>query len=428
VIKQGLKKVLNTLPKTVLSKLLARKAKEAGLKIPFKAIEAFAEHLLAGNEGQFVWDDAKHKNKVVKIAITADEIDAAMAKVLDALPETVLKATDVAGNRMFEIFCERWPAEHAAQQNEISSFKERMEERWGEGLGYLRMLLTCSRDIGQDTLKRHNKSKSRQRIHRRWVLLRLHARACQITDEIVCLMENGFADGAMARWRTLHELSVVASLIADGDEDLAERYILHDAVEVKRQADEYDATQVSLGFAPLGKRMRRTIELRYQTVLDRFGKEFTYPYGWAAKHLGHKKPTFKELQIAANRASMNSHYKLASFNIHAGARSLFFNLSSIGDQDVVLGGRSNAGLVDPGERAAQSLALITSLYMGETTDLDRIFELNYLLNVRDAVSPSLEKAANGLLREEQERQKQLVTKRKQSAIARKKRISGKDKK
>lgn len=412
MIKQGLKKILKALPKTVLSKLLARKAKEAGLKIPFKAVDAFAEHLLSGEKAQFVWDDAKIKTKLLKLAITEDEVDAAMTKVWDALPETVLKASEVASDRMFKIFCERWPAEHAAQQYEIAGFKERMEERWGEGLSYLRMLLTCSRDIGQETLQRHNKSKSKQRVHRRWVLLRLHARACQVTDEIICLMENGFADGAMARWRTIHELFVVAALIADGDEDLAERYIIHDAVEVKRQVDEYEETQVPLGFAPIGKRMRKTIELRYQAVFDRFGKEFTYPYGWAAQHLGQKKPTFKDLQIAANRTSMNSHYKLASFNIHAGARSLFFNLSSMGDHDVVLAGRSNAGLVDPGERAAQSLALITSLYVGETTDLDRIFKLDCLLNMRDAVAPSLEKAAQSLLHEEQARQKLLVRKRK----------------
>ncbi|MGH8049421.1 MAG: DUF5677 domain-containing protein [Arenimonas sp.] len=428
MIKQRLKKILAGLPKTVLSKLLARKAKEAGLKIPFKAVEAFAEHLLSGKAGQFVWDDGKNKTELLTLVITEEEIDAAMTKVLDALPETVQKASDVASNRMFEIFCERWPAEHAAQQDEIARFKQRMEERWGEGLGYLRMLLTCSRDIGRETLQRHNRSKSKQHIHRRWVLLRLHARACQVTDEILCLMENGFADGAMARWRTLHELSVVAALIANGDEDLAERYILHDAVELKLQADDYDATQVPLGSARIGKRIRRAIEKQYQAVFNRFGKPFTNPYGWAAKHLNQKKPTFKEIQIAANHASMNSYYKLASFNVHAGARSLFFNLSSMGDSGIVFAGRSNAGLVDPGERAAQSLAFITGLYVGETTDLDRIFELSCLLEVRDAVARSLQKASETLLNEEHARQEKNSARRKRSAPIRSKQNSAKDKK
>lgn len=412
VIKKALLKTFDALPKTILHRLLARKVKEAGVDMPPEIVDAFVEHVLSQKEGQFVWNDAPDgEDTSVKLVITEEdgqEVNAAVARALEAMPEAVLKATEAASNRLFKRFCERWEVEHDAQRYDLEGFRNNMEERWGKGLGYLRMLLTCSREAGRNTSKRHNKSKSKKHMYRRWVLVRLHARACQVTDEIICLMENGFADGAMARWRTLHELSVVATLISDGDEDLAERYILHDAVEVKRQADDYDATQVPLGFSPINKREREFIEREYKAVLDRFGLAFAHPYGWAAKCLNHKRPTFKELQVAADRAGMNSYYKMASFNVHAGARSLFFNLSSMGDQDLILAGRSNAGLVEPGERAAQTLSLITSLYVGGTFDFDRIAELNALLNVRDAVSPALQRASKRLLREERAKQRRLT--------------------
>lgn len=414
MIKKALQEVLEAMPKTILRKMLARKIREAGVDIPQVGVDALVEHILSGQNGDFVWDDTKPEDTGLKLEFTeedAQEIDAAINRVLEAIPEAVLHASKVTSDQMFKSLRDRWAVEYATQQYELEEFRARMEVRWGEGLGYLRMLLTCCRDIGRETVKRHNKSKSKRNMQRRWVLVRLHARACQVSDEIICLMENGFADGAMARWRTLHELSVVATLIADGDEELAERYILHDAVEVKRQADDYDATHVPLGQPPIGKRQRSSIEQQYRGVLDRFGPTFAHPYGWASEHLNHKKPTFKELQIAANRAGMSSHYKLASFNVHAGARSLFFNLSSMGDQDVLLAGRSNAGLTEPGERTAQTLLLITSLYVCDTVNLDRITMLNSLIRMRDAVTPALLRADRRLLRDERARQKQVVERR-----------------
>ena len=42
------------------------------------------------------------------------------------------------------------------------------------------------------------------------VQTRLHARACQIAREVLTLLYAGFAEGAMARWRALHELAVLS--------------------------------------------------------------------------------------------------------------------------------------------------------------------------------------------------------------------------
>ncbi|MDP2029191.1 MAG: DUF5677 domain-containing protein [Thiobacillus sp.] len=419
MIKQALQEILDSLPKRILLDLLSRKVKEVGLNMPREVIDAFAEHILTKQEGSFVWHDSPDsENRNIKLEFTKEdiqEIDLKVEKTIKAIPEAILEASDRTSYQIFKRLREKWDMEYAAQQYVQESFRYGMEERWGRGLDYLRMLLTSCRDIGQQTMKRHSKSKSKQNMYRRWVMIRLHTRACQVSDEIICLMENGFADGAMARWRTLHEISIVAALIADGDEDLAERYILHDAVEVKRQADDYDETQVPLGFSPIGKRHRRGIEQQYEAALNRFGTTFAHPYGWAAKHLNLKKPTFKDLQEAADRAGMSSHYKMASFNVHASARSLFFNLASIGDQTIFPAGRSNAGLVDPGERTAHTLALITSLYVGHTLNIDRIIELKALLRIRDAVGPALWGANKRLERDEQARNIKLAERRERRA-------------
>lgn len=404
MIKRALLNAFNSLHKTILHKLITRKLKEAEFEMPPEALEAFINHLLSGQKNDFVWkDELGFEIKNLVLEITEEdlrEVESAIEKALEVMPEAIHLAVENASKLLFKSLKKRWNNEYLAQQNELQAFKESMEQRWGEGFGYLRMLLTCCREIGAQTFKRHNKSRSKRQKLRRWVLVRLHTRACQVADEIICLIENGFAEGAMARWRTLHELSVIAILISDGDEDLAERYILHDAVEVKRQADEYEASQVPLGGAPISKRERKEIDREYLAALGRYGTTFAHPYGWAAKHLNQKKPTFKDLQLAADRADMGSYYKLASFNIHASARSLFFNLSAMGDQDILLAGRCNAGFVEPGERMANTLTLITILYVGTASNFDLLIALECLIYIRDAVGPALRKADRRLLKDE----------------------------
>ena len=79
-----------------------------------------------------------------------------------------------------------------------------MPTRWGKGLDLLRMLLTISREFGEEAHAKARRSRARSSRYRTDVLLRLHACACQVAGEIIKLMESGRADGAMARWRTLH--------------------------------------------------------------------------------------------------------------------------------------------------------------------------------------------------------------------------------
>jgi len=409
-IEKILSKGLAKIPKMIFRPLLERKIKEAGVEMPDNAIDALANHILAGENKPFIWDDPKSEDAAhrdLKLTITdADisEIESAIAKVMESIPELTTKIAKDTGDRIFKRIRDQWPPQDAFRQFEVDSFRENMEARWGVGLSYLRMLLECCRELGAETNKRHNKSKSRRHRFRRWVLVRLHARACQITDEIICLMENGFANGAMARWRTLHEISVVSMLIRDGDEDLAERYIVHNEIEVKRHADEFDATQAVLGYDKISDRQRQHIDAEYAAAIERYGGSFATPYGWAAKYLSLKKPTFKDLQLKSNSSSKNTYYKMASLDVHATARGLFFSLNVI-SENLLLSGRSNAGLMEPGISAAGSLLIVMHALSGNTTNLDRLVEIHSLLRIREAIETALSRADRKLRKDERGRAK-----------------------
>jgi len=53
-------------------------------------------------------------------------------------------------------------------------------------------------------------------------IIHIHARACQVALEILCLLRNGFADAAFARCRTLWELVIYSNFINTYGEGIAQ--------------------------------------------------------------------------------------------------------------------------------------------------------------------------------------------------------------
>ena len=403
-LQEAFDKTIQGIPKAVLMKVLDRKLSQSGFLWPPPAVEAFAEHLLAQRPGPFVWTDAAGD-------ITSDqEIDLSFEKedcaelddIVEKLPDMTRQviADCVASTK--KSLDAHWMSESNEQNREIQEFKVNLEERWGNGLTKLRMLLTCCRELGSECFFSSDDS---QLCHAKgFVSVRLHARACQVAEEVIVLLENGFADGAAARWRTLHELTVVSILIMDGDEDLAQRYIDHDAVDRKRAADDYESTTAPL--VKIKKKTRMEIDKQFEQAKVKYGKPFTGQYGWAAALLTLKQPTFKDLEAAAGRVSSRFCYRSASNNVHAGTGGISSRLSTMGTSDLVIAGRSNAGLCGPAQNTAYSLTLITSTFLGTPHNLDQIVELSILVKLRDDACKYLAKAANLLTKQENELRKQ----------------------
>lgn len=397
---------LMSLPRLALKPILERKLEEQKVALPEGALEALVDHILSDSGESFVWDDGNEElpkdNHELVLSFGETDVNAIekfIERVHEALPDVIHEAVTKSGVLLSSKLRKRWEFDEPIQRYEYDEFRSRLEERWGEGLSLLRLLLEVVREIGADIQRRHRKSRSKRYVLRRFVLGRLHLRSCQVADEIVTLMENGFADGAMARWRTLHEIDVIATIIADGDEELARRYIDHDAVEVKKQADDYEEKQVPLGYAPLAKRERKRIEDSYNEAIRKYGQSFRYEYGWASDHLKDKKPDFKKLQDIAKQSSMNSYYKLANFNVHAGVHAIFFSLSNMAS-GVPLSGRSNAGLMEPGQNTAYTLVRITGALIGIPKNIDKAVELSCLISIRDAVPKAFGRAGRKLKRDE----------------------------
>jgi len=402
VLQRELERSFEKLPEVALRNILKRKLKEAGRRLPRPAFNALVRHLLDGKDEEFEWDGPDNGElHLVFDDYDLAEVDAFQRAFEEELPDIITRLATKSGRDLFHSLSDRWTTQGAEFRAADEGFRVRLRLRWGEGLDLLGMLLTCCREIAAEEHRRRLRSRKARADPRVFVLFRLHARACQVANEILCLMENGFADGAMARWRTLHELAVIAAVIEVGDDDLAQRYIDHDAVDLKRQADDYDAAHEN----PISPQKRAAINAGYDAALDRYGKAFGGSNGWAAHHLGKERPTFRDLQDEAGRSSMNPYFKLASFSIHAGSRSMFSRLTTLDPGAGPGAGRSNAGLLQPGMNTAFSLMQITAAVLPVPADLDRQIEMTSILEIRDRVAPALRKADRQLRRDEQAHQK-----------------------
>jgi len=365
-IDEVFEEVLKGLPQRMFSKLLREKLDAQGVKLSLLELETLAKEILQGGKDTFLLkrDEIKEDRKII-LDFSAKDVEHIEQKLTHfcerELQEAVVSAISDISPKLLADLKERWPAESRLERQDLGEFRKRLYDRWQLPLERLRMLLTISREFGEGI--NHKVRQSTDDTTRKYlveVLTRSHARACQITEEILCLLEGGFADGAMARWRTLHEVAVVTSFIARHGEDLAERYVLHEAVEANRAAAEYQKCGPRLGYAPFEDNELRVLQSSCDAVMARFGTDFKGQYGWAAHHLKIAKPTFADIERSVGNGYLRAHYRMASHNVHANPKGVFFKLGILGESQVLLSGPSNAGLADPGDRTAWSLAHISA--------------------------------------------------------------------
>jgi hypothetical protein len=383
------------LPTLFLEHRISKKLKEQGVKAPKGLSQQIAAHLLSGSTEPFV-SPGTALGKQIHLTIDGSDLEEVLQGLErfcdEQLPALLPSMAGKASKKVLKQLKTRGPNEKSQQEDDIAEFRERMEGRWGKALGQLRMLLTMSREWCHNISVRESHRKKHKNKRFRKLLIRLLVRACQVTDEILCLLENGFADGAMARWRTLHEIAVVAAVILQYGDDMAVRYIDHQAVESKRAMDKYIASAPKLGYKPLSSLAQAKIVKAYDQAITKYGKNFDSDYGWAAFHLKKERPSFVRLEEAAGRAEMRSHYQMGNDNIHAGIKSMYVRLGLQGNYDGLLAGRSNAGLTEPGQNAAHTLTQLAVLVCLSEPVFDDCVIADMLMTLRDEIPRSFGRA------------------------------------
>ena len=274
--------------------------------------------------------------------------------------------------------------EHASLR---SGFESRLTEVWGTAFDLLEMLLVMVTEAGDEFNSEFRAEAAHQQDFVFDVLTRLHARACQIGYEVLTLLKAGHADGAHARWRTLHEIAVVALFIREHGQDIAERYVLHDAIDSYKDAQKYQEYCQALHVEPFSDQEMAEMRAQHDRVLDRFGEDYRSWYGWAAVALVDTRPTFAKIERNVGLEHWRPYYGMASHNVHAKTRGIAFRLGLLPEQHshVLLAGASNTGLADPGQGAAISLHQVTVALLLTRPNFDRLMILTAMYQIVDEI-------------------------------------------
>jgi len=268
------------------------------------------------------------------------------------------------------------------RRKDRTSFESRVEKKWRKGMDLLEAFLEIALELGSDFNQEFRAEATQQNDYVFDVLVRLHARACQIASEILTLLRSGHADGAHARWRSLHEITVVAMVITSGGNNLAERYLLHDGVESYKAALLYRQQCDRLGYEPMTDEEFHAVEANYQQLLARFGSSYRRDYGWAATALNKENPTFRDLEDSVELSHLRPFYKMASHNVHANPKGVYFKLGLYpSSAEILLAGPSDTGLTDPADGTALSLGQITTTLLMTRPNIDRLVICETLLTL-----------------------------------------------
>lgn len=316
----------------------------------------------------------------------------------ESLPSNISKTAEELSKNVLEDLKRDSKRMLKDRKKEISRFESNLYKVWGKAFDLLQMFIVISLEAGEKYNYEFKTDSTEDDNYVLEVMTRLHARACQIASEILALIKSGHADGAHARWRSLHEVSVVALFISTNGNELAERYLLYDNVESYKAATIYQEHCEKLGYEPLTKEELNEIKEIYDNLIDRFGKNYRYDYGWASSAIGKNKPSFRDIEKVAGLKHLRPYYKMACHNVHANPRGLFFKLGLYPESgDILLAGPSNVGMADPGHSTALSLAQITVSLLTHQPNLDRLVICQILMKLEKEIGEAFLEAARSLM-------------------------------
>lgn len=391
----------------IMARLVRKKFEEFGIKLSEDQVSTVVTNLGAG-EYSFELDDAqleteerslKKKIDNITIDFSDDDIQDAVGHFSGVLSSLIPDLVRVGAETLRHELGKTAASQVRSLKKDRRNFEARLDSHWGNTFELLDIYLAIAKEAGADFNEQYRPVAVKEQDLVFEVVTRLHARACQIASEIIMLLKAGYADGAHARWRSLHEVAAVALFVQKHGRETANRYMLHDVVESNKAAKQYQEYCKALGQKPLSKQKIERLQKMHDLAIRQFGASFGKEYGWAALALGNPNPRFFHIEKDVSLTKLRPYYKLASHNVHAGPRGIAVRLGLPPENQVdLLAGPSDIGLTDPAHGTAISLLQIMSTLMLLKPNLDHLIMVAVLNALQKEIGEEALKAQKILLK------------------------------
>lgn len=185
------------------------------------------------------------------------------------------------------------------------------------GLDQLRLMLALGLHINNRCIELAKSVLPSEKVE---ALLELHAHSLLVAGETLDLLRIGWPAAAEARWRTLHEIEVVALFLAQSPNSVSIRYRDSWDTDLLRHLDR---GEVTFPGEP-GRQLTAQVRKRANAAIKRHGPEMRFAYGWAAKWLRKKRVSFKDLEARVN--PRRPAYVSASIRLHSGRVGAIYSM------------------------------------------------------------------------------------------------------
>lgn len=339
-----------------------------------------------GLEG-FTFEPNRHQKTLLKktgsdnlfLDFQESDLDALRNKIVDVISQAGIETTEWLSGKLIKAWQKQLKSILKEIKSERRKFVHYHNKIWGKPLDLLDTLISLSLELGDEFSQKFISVAENESDIVFHTIKRLHGRGCQVSSEILTLLRGGFADGAHARWRALHEISVVAQFLAVHDGELTERYLAQSAIVDYQRALQYRKHSDVLSYVPLSDDEFAQIKTNYETVKAKYGKEFKSAdwfrndYWWASDVLNNPYPNFVNLEESVGVSFMQPFVKLAHLNIHAGSKGIFYRLGSPPNNDLLVVGASVFGVGEPGQNTSYTISNLTSaLLLYNHDNLDKL--------------------------------------------------------
>jgi len=219
-----------------------------------------------------------------------------------------------------------------------AQYRTHLENVWGEGFAWLRRYYSICLDICDEYNLIINESNIvSDKNNTANAIYLIHAKALQIYAEIICLIENGFPDGAYAHFRMLYEYWAVAE------------FLFHDMDEVScaylKSAEEKSNSELShYKWAKKSKRFEDKDNITINNIVME----------------SHKTWIKKSKQEVSN-THLKKLYTFPNYIIHPSAKGVTRRTSALYSGEIAVG-KVDTGLATPAINSSMMMFNLTLLY------------------------------------------------------------------
>lgn len=300
---------------------------------------------------------------------------------------------DEAAESVANSFLELGVEAVARNRDDNAAFLARHRSRWSRSLQLAEVFLFASLELGREINSAERPAAAARNDAKFEALIRNHARAVRVGEEIYLLASQGYPDGACARWRTLHEIATVCLFLSAQPTEISERFLLHDLVESRRSARSHSEHSVDLGCVSPTAEELADLEARVNSLRDTYGERFPTANEWARPafpDIAPKAPIrFADIENAVGLQRWRPRYLTASQLVHASPKAAYWSLGFGRMDDLITAGPSMEGVPEALHPLFISLNQVSGCLATVFATHERLVVLRALMILSDRAGQAL---------------------------------------